>query len=57
MIDWLEEINLETTGPAVAMGVRKLGDRPWLIIDDCMVDELALKEKLSKEFILKANDI
>lgn len=49
MIDWLEEINLETTGPAISMGVRKLGGRPWLVTDDCMVEELALKEELSKD--------
>ena len=49
MIDWLEEINLETTGPAISMGVRKLGGRPWLVTDDCMVEELALKAELSKD--------
>ena len=49
MGDWLEEINLEFSGPPVSMGVRKLGDRPWLFCDEKTKDELALKMKLSED--------
>ena len=47
--DWLYELDLETTGPSVSMGVRKLGDRPWLLTDEFMDEELSLKEELSKD--------
>ena len=49
MDDWLEEIDLGITGPPVSMGVRKLGDRPWLFTDDHTENELALKVELSKD--------
>ena len=49
MVDWLEEIDLGITGPPVSMGVRKLGDRPWLFTDKYTKDELALKVELSKD--------
>ena len=49
MVDWLEEIDLGITGPPVSMGVRKLGDRPWLFTDEKTKDELALKMKLSED--------
>ena len=48
MVDWLGEIDLGTTGLPVSMGVRKLGDRPWLFIDEHTGEELALKAELSK---------
>ena len=32
MIGWLGEIDLGVSGSPVSMGVRKLGDRPWLFI-------------------------
>ena len=49
MVDWLKEIDLGITGSPVSMGVRKLGDRPWLFIDKYTKDELALKVELSKD--------
>ena len=56
MVDWLEEIDLGITGPPVSMGVRKLGDRPWLFTDKYTKDELALKVELSKkDKIIAAN--
>ena len=47
MTDWLDEINLGLSGPPVSMGIRKLGNRPWLFTDEKTKDELALKMKLS----------
>ncbi len=49
MVDWLEEIDLGVTGPPVSMGVRKIGERPWLFLDDHTKSELALKAKLSED--------
>ena len=49
MSSWLSEINLITTGPPVSMGVRKLGDRPWLFEDEHTKVELALKAELSED--------
>ena len=47
MSSWLPEIDLGVTGPPVSMGVRKLGERPWLISDDRRNLELALKTELT----------
>ena len=49
MVNWLEEVNLKTTGSPVSMGVRKLSGRPWLFANEKTKDELALKMKLSKD--------
>ena len=49
MADWLGEIELGITGSPVSMGVRKLGDRPWLFIDNNTEEELTLKAKLSED--------
>ena len=49
MLDWLGELNLEVTGPPVSMGVRKLGDRPWILIDEFFDEELLLKSELAKD--------
>ena len=48
-MNWISEIELGTAGPPVSMGVRKLGDRPWLYIDNHTEEELSLKTKLSKD--------
>ncbi len=48
-MNWISEIELGTAGPPVSMGVRKLGDRPWLYIDNRTEEELSLKAKLSKD--------
>ncbi len=48
-VDWLKEIDLGITGPPVSMGVRKLGDRPWLFEDEFTEEELALKRTLSED--------
>ena len=49
MADWLRELDLGITGSPVSMGVRKLGNRPWLFIDNHTEEELALKAKLSED--------
>jgi len=49
MADWLREIDLGITGSPVSMGVRKLGNRPWLFIDNHTKEELTLKAKLSED--------
>ena len=49
MDSWLDEIDLDVTGPPVSMGVRKLGNRPWTFTDAFTKDELALKLQLSKD--------
>ena len=48
-MNWISEIELGTAGPPVSMGVRKLGDRPWLYIDNHTEEELSLKTKLAKD--------
>ena len=45
MLSWLLELDLGISGPPVSMGVRKLGDRPWLFTDDLTIEELALKRR------------
>ena len=49
MISWLLELDLGISGPPVSMGVRKLGDRPWLFTDDLTIEELSLKRHLSQD--------
>ena len=49
MVDWLDELDLGITGAPVSMGVRKLGDRPWLFTDKDTSRELALKAELSND--------
>ena len=49
MVVWLHELDLGITGAPVSMGVRKLGDRPWLFTDKNTERELALKAKLSND--------
>ncbi len=49
MANWFEEIDLGITGSPVTMGVRKLGDRPWLFEDEITEAELALKKILSED--------
>ncbi len=44
--DWLDEIELDPTVPAVTMGIRALGDRPWLLVDERRAAELSLKQSL-----------
>ncbi len=43
---WLEELEMDPAKPAVAMGTRALGNRPWLVADQFANDELALKRRL-----------
>ena len=60
MDSWLDEIDLDVTGPPVSMGVRKLGNRPWTFTDAFTNDELALKlqlsEDISKEVFIATNE-
>jgi hypothetical protein len=46
---WISEIDLNPSGPPVSMGVRKLGDRPWLFEDEHTKRELTLKVNLSED--------
>ena len=48
MAQWLEEIDLKGTGPPIAMGVRKLGQRAWIFSDDRKDIELKLKADLTE---------
>ena len=48
MAQWLEEIDLTGTGPPIAMGVRKLGNRPWIFSDDRKDIELSIKAELTE---------
>ena len=60
MVDWFEEIDLGVSGPPVAMSVRNLNRRPWLIQDENEQMELLLKKRLrkdsSKEVFLSQGD-
>jgi len=47
--DLVKEIDLSGKGPPIAMGVRKLGNRPWLLRDDQLRKELALKAELTQD--------
>ena len=49
MVFWLNELDLRITGAPVSMGVRKLGDRPWLFTDKNTWRELTLKAELSND--------
>lgn len=49
MVVWLHELDLGITGAPVSMGVRKLGDRPWLFTDKNTWRELTLKAELSND--------
>ena len=49
MVVWLHELDLGITGAPVSMGVRKLGDRPWLFTDKNTGRELMLKAELSND--------
>ncbi|MFN3217964.1 MAG: heme-dependent oxidative N-demethylase family protein [Acidimicrobiales bacterium] len=46
---WFDEIDLDPQRSSLAMGTRALGDRPWLVTDDCRGEELALKASLCAE--------
>ncbi len=46
MSDWRNEIDLSADARPVAMGTRRLGDRPWLIPPTESIDLLALKAEL-----------
>ncbi len=48
MVNWLKEIDLTGTGPPIAMGVRKLGNRPWIYSDDRKDLELSIKAELTE---------
>ncbi|MBT4891332.1 MAG: DUF3445 domain-containing protein, partial [Gammaproteobacteria bacterium] len=49
MVHWLDEIDLDPSDPPVQMGVRTLGDRPWLVQDDEEESQLGLKANLAKD--------
>ena len=49
MVVWLHELDLGITGAPVSMGVRKLGERPWLFTDENTGRELTLKAELSND--------
>ena len=49
MVVWLHELDLGITGAPVSMGVRKLGERPWLFTDKNTGRELTLKAELSND--------
>lgn len=46
---WLDELDLDPHAEPVSMGVRSLGDRPWLVADDQRDEELRVKEALCDE--------
>jgi dimethylamine monooxygenase subunit A len=45
--DWLAELDLAADSTSLRMGTRRLGDRPWLWVDEASEDELALKAELT----------
>lgn len=47
--EWFEEIDLDPDQTWRRMGTRQLGERPWLVPDDRMAAELALKARLLEE--------
>ena len=47
-MSWLDELDLDPEADPVSMGVRALGDRPWLVADERRHDELALKASLCR---------
>lgn len=46
---WLDELDLDPHAEPVSMGVRALGERPWLVRDESWADELALKAALCRD--------
>ena len=44
--DWLDEVGFDPHGTTLAMGTKRLGSRPWLVIDDQFDTELGLKARL-----------
>ena len=49
MTSWLNEIDLDPSDPPIRMGVRTLGDRPWLVQDENEKSELELKANLTRD--------
>lgn len=49
MPSWLDELDLDPHAEPVSMGVRALGDRPWLVRDEHWQAELELKATLCRE--------
>tara|TARA_B100000959_G_C14955839_1_gene613674 strand:+ start:1207 stop:2013 length:807 start_codon:yes stop_codon:yes gene_type:complete len=49
MTYWLDEIDLDPSDPSVRMGVRTLGDKPWLLQDEEEESELELKASLTRD--------
>ena len=49
MPSWLDELDLDPHAEPVSMGVRALGDRPWLVRDDQWAAELELKAALCRD--------
>lgn len=49
MTSWLNEIDLDPSDPPIRMGVRALGDRPWLVQDKNEKSELELKANLTRD--------
>ncbi len=47
--DWLAELDLAADSTSLRMGTRRLGDRPWLWVDDASDDERALKARLTAD--------
>lgn len=45
-MDWFDELTLDPEAHPVAMGIRSLGDRPWLVVDDNLERDLELKADL-----------
>ncbi len=48
MNTWLTEIDLTWSGPPISMGIKKLGERPWIFQDSNFANELAHKVQLAK---------
>jgi hypothetical protein len=46
---WLDELSFPVGPPHLSMGVRALGDEPWLVADEHRAVELAEKRRLSEE--------
>lgn len=46
-VDWLDDLDLAPDGTSLRLGTRRIGDQPWLVTDDAVQAELALKRDLS----------
>ena len=46
---WLNEIDLRPKGLPIQIGIRKLGDKPWLLEDNQKEYELSLKAQFTKD--------